>query len=134
MIAPVAAEPVWISESMVRALHRRLLAEHRGRDGMRGAGLLAAALYRPRHLHHYQEGCGILLLAAAYGYSLIKSRPFLDGNRRTAYLVMRLFLARHGWTLAAPRADTYATLCALAAGALTEEALAAWLARVAVPR
>lgn len=133
MIATLTTEPVWIREDAVLAIHQRQLAEHGGLEGVRDAGLLSSALHRPQQIYHYSEGCTLIQLAAAYGFGIAKNHAFIDGNKRTAYIVTRLFLVANGWDIDATQQEKYTTTMALAAGDLTEEQFAAWLKKVAVP-
>lgn len=119
---------VWLRADVVLAIHRRQLAEHGGAEGLRDAGLLAAALDRPRNLASYGDPEPDLpALAAAYAFGLARNHPFIDGNKRTAFVVCRAFLILNGCDLAATREDKYATFLALANGELTDEQLADWI-------
>jgi death-on-curing protein len=120
-------EWIWIVESVVLAVHEAQLAEHGGIVGTRDEGLLASALARPRNVQAYGEDPDAALLAAAYAFGLSRNHPFLDGNKRTAFVVMELFLNLNGWNLNAEDADCVSTMEALASGKLSEEALASWL-------
>lgn len=73
--------PIWIEEAVVIAIHRRQLAEHGGRDGIRDKGLLESALFRPKNQLAYSNPT-IFDLAAAYGYGIAKNHPFVDGNAK----------------------------------------------------
>lgn len=126
-------EPVWIREDSVRAIHERQLAEHGGFSGVRDEGLLSSALHRPQQLYHYGTP-DILALAAAYGFGIARNHPFFDGNKRTAYITMRLFLTLNGHDITASAEERYAVMIALAAGEVTEEALLAWLQEHSAPR
>ena len=88
-------EPVWIELPLVLAIHNRQLAEHGGSEGIRDQGLLESALFRPLNLLNYGNP-SIFELAAAYGYGITKNHPFIDGNKRTSYVVMRTFLKLNG--------------------------------------
>lgn len=115
----------WVEADVVLALHDRQLAEHGGLDGLRDAGAVQSALARPRNLAAYGEP-DAADLAAAYAYGLAKNHGFADGNKRTAWVVARLFLADNGHRLAFDKADAVRTVEAVAAGNLTEQDLAAW--------
>ncbi len=120
--------PVWIPKNVVLALHRRQLAEHGGADGIRDQGMLESALARPEQLFAYgNPPPDLCSLSAAYAYGLAKNHPFVDGNKRTAYVVMRLFLLRNGRDLTAPKENRYVAMLALAAGDHTEASFASWL-------
>jgi len=120
---------VWVADSVVLAIHEAQLAEHGGIAGIRDEGLLASALARPRNLEAYGENVDAAALAAAYAFGIARNHPFLDGNKRTAFVVMELFLSLNGWILNANDADCISTMLSLAAGELGEKALATWLRR-----
>lgn len=121
-------ELIWIADGVVLAIHRRQLAEHGGLEGIRDEGLLQSALYRPKNLLAYSESPpDVASLAAAYAYGIVKNHPFVDGNKRTAYVVMRTFLKLNGYDIQASNEEKYQIWVALAAGTLSEEALAEWL-------
>jgi death-on-curing protein len=121
------AEPIWIPKEVVLALHLRQIAEHGGDAGMRDDSLLESALARPKQRHFYEQGVDLCQLAASYAMGLAKNHPFVDGNKRTAFVVYRLFLIRNGLTLTAGKADRYLTMLHLAAGEITEDTFADWL-------
>jgi death-on-curing protein len=127
-------EPVWVLDEVVPAVHGRQLAEHGGSAGVRDEGLLASAMARPKQLFAY-GGDEVTLprLAAAYAYGIARNHPFVDGNKRTAFVVSLLFLRLNGLTIEASQEEKYETFMALAAGTLDESALAAWLGRHAAP-
>ena len=116
----------WIEKAVVWAVHEAQLAEHGGSAGVRDAGLLASALARPLNLVAYGEP-DAAALAAAYGFGIARNHPFIDGNKRTAFVCTELFLVLNGASLTADDADCVATMLALAAGDLAEADFAAWL-------
>ncbi|HYO28609.1 MAG TPA: type II toxin-antitoxin system death-on-curing family toxin [Azonexus sp.] len=116
----------WIEESVVWAVHEAQLAEHGGSAGVRDAGLLASALARPLNQVAYGEP-DAATLAAAYAFRIARNHPFIDGNKRTAFVCAELFLALNGYQLQAEDADCVSTMLALAAGDLPEAEFAAWL-------
>jgi death-on-curing protein len=117
----------WIVESVARAIPEAQLAEHGGAPGMRDEGLFSSAMARPQNRAAYGERPDAADLAAAYAFGLARNHPFLDGNKRTAFVVMELFLNLNGWTLDADDAVCISTMLTLAAGKLSEEMLAKWL-------
>lgn len=119
--------PVWIAQAVVLAIHDEQIAEHGGAAGARDLGLLESALARPQHLAAYEPEADLAALAAAYAYGIVRNHPFVDGNKRTALVVLELFLELNGHLLMADDADCVATFSALAAGDLSEEALAGWV-------
>lgn len=126
MTEPVSV--VWVREDVVLALHLRQLAEHGGGEGVRDEGLLRSALARPQNLLAYGDPPPDLAsLAAAYAYGIARNHPFVDGNKRTALVVARLFLLLNGVNLVATQEEKYLTFVKLAAGELSEEELTNWI-------
>jgi death-on-curing protein len=121
-------EPQWVLRETVHALHERLLAEFGGLGGIRDAGLLDSALARPQQLFAYGQPSGFDL-AAAYAFGLVRNHPFLDGNKRVAFVVAVLFLELNGKRFTAPEAEAALKTLALAARELDEAGYAAWLRR-----
>ncbi len=121
-------QPVWIRPDAVLAIHTRQLAEHGGTDGLRDAGLLDSALNRPKNLLAYGEPKPDLAsLAAAYAFGIARNHPFVDGNKRTAYVVCRTFLLLNDQDLDVSPAEKYLAFLRLADGSLGEDKLADWL-------
>ena len=116
-----------LTRDAVLAIHRRQIAEHGGEAGLRDLGLLESALSRPRNIIAYAEKADTAALAAAYAFGIAKNHPFLDGNKRTALVVMRTFLILNGTDIDASQQDKYQTILALADGRLTEPDLAEWI-------
>jgi death on curing protein len=122
---------VWIDPAVIRAVHEEQLAEHGGASGTRDAGLLESALARPLQLAAYGEP-DVAALAASYGYGLARNHAFVDGNKRTAFVAVELFLALNGFALTADDVACVLTMLDVAAGEISEEAFAAWVrARIA---
>ena len=122
----------WVSPEVVFAVHDRQLAEHGGGGGIRDIGLIESALARPQNLASYGEP-DAASLAAAYAFGLIKNHGFVDGNKRTAWIAARLFLADNGYRLQFGRTDAIRTVENLAAGTLDEEVLATWFRQRLTP-
>lgn len=121
-------EVVWVKDETVLAIHHRQLEEHGGLEGIRDQGLLQSALYRPKNLFAYTElPPDIASLAASYAWGIVKNHPFFDGNKRTAYVVVRTFLKLNGYDLQASNQEKYQTWIDLAANKLSEEQLAEWI-------
>lgn len=117
---------VWLDPQVMRAVHQEQLAEHGGGAGVRDEGLFASAMERPRRLAEYGKP-DAAALAAAYGFGLARNHPFVDGNKRAAFVAVELFLMLNGWELLADDGQCVMTMLALAAGQLTEEQFAAWV-------
>ena len=125
MSAADRIEPKRLDIADALAIHDRQLAEHGGRAGVRDPGLLESALARPTNRWSY--GCDDLAeLAAAYAFGVARNHPFADGNKRTAWVLARLFLALNEHQLRFGAADAIAAMLALAAGELSEEEMADW--------
>lgn len=119
-------EPVWLLRAVVDAMHDMQLAEHGGASGLRDEGLLDSALARPRH----QFTCGETdpcALAAAYAYGMVRNHPFIDGNKRTAFLAAYVFLRINGLHLGADEISATVKTVALAADEISEGEFADWL-------
>ena len=117
---------VWVQRKALELLHGESLIKHGGAPGLRNEGLLESALARPHHLVAYGEP-DLADLAAAYGVGLAKNHPFVDGNKRAAFLAVGLFLLVNGHRLVATQAEATAAMLAVAAGELDEPSFAAWL-------
>jgi death-on-curing protein len=122
----------WIAKATILKIHSAQLAEHGGIPGVRDDGLLESALARPELKAQYGEA-DLALLAAAYAYGIARNHPFLDGNKRTAYVAMELFLLKNGMLLVSSDEDSVITFLKLAAGELSEDGLAAWIRQNSVP-
>lgn len=116
----------WVTPEVVIAIHDRQLAEHGGPEGVRNSGSLESALARAQNLAVYGGVPDAAALAAAYAYGLVRDHGFVDGNKRTAWVVARLFLADNGYTLRFDRPDAVKIVEAVAAGSPGEAQLAAW--------
>ena len=118
---------VWLSEALIYAIHEEQLAEHGGATGIRDAGLLASALARPKNLLGYETHVDVAMLAASYAYGIAKNHPFVDGNKRTAFVALELFLVLNGWVLLADDAQAVLMMLALAASEMDELELIIWI-------
>ena len=107
-------------------LHEQSLADFGGAPGIRDEGLLDSALNRPVNLLAYGRP-GVFDMAASYGFGIVKNHPFIDGNKRTGFLVAILFLELNGFIFHAAEADATVRTLALAASAMTEAKYAAWI-------
>ncbi|MGC8507239.1 MAG: type II toxin-antitoxin system death-on-curing family toxin [Thiomonas sp.] len=117
---------VWLDPDVLRAVHEEQLAEHSGASGTRDAGLFESALARPENLAAYGAP-DAAALAAAYGWGLARNHPFVDGNKRTAFVATELFLVLNGFELTADDAACVLTMLSVAAGDMSEDAFAAWI-------
>jgi death-on-curing protein len=123
----------WIKESSVLAIHEEQIAEHGGLAGVRDLPLLLSALARPQHLEAYGNP-DLADLAAAYAVGIARNHAFLDGNKRTAWVVAETFLLKNGYELIASDRDGVTTMLAVADGTMSEPELAIWLRAYLRPR
>jgi death-on-curing protein len=120
-------EPLWIEERDALAIHDRLLALHGGATGLRDLGLLQSALARARQHYSYADTSDVVEMAALYTAGIVRNHPFVDGNKRTGFVIGVLFLELHGFDFKASEEDATQAVMALAAGTLDEAGYAAWL-------
>ena len=116
----------WVNRQVLLLLHDESLAEHGGASGLRDEGLFESALARPFNRALYEQA-DIASLAASYGVGLAKNHPFVDGNKRAAFLAIGLFLAMNGYRLQASQADATLTVMDVAAGVMEESDFAQWI-------
>jgi death-on-curing protein len=120
-------EPVWIETRDVIAIHDRLLVLYGGATGVRDRGLLESALARPRQHHAYADSPDMAEMAALYTAGVVRNHPFVDGNKRTGFLVGVLFLELSGFEFRASEEDATQAVTSLAAGTMDEAGYLAWL-------
>ncbi len=116
----------WIKESSVLAIHEEQIAEHGGLAGVRDLALLLSALARPQNLAAYGSP-DVADLAASYAVGVARNHAFLDGNKRTAWVVAETFLLKNGYELIARDQDGVTTMLAVAEGTMPEQEFALWL-------
>ena len=120
-------EPIWLDRQSVILLQAESLAQHGGSSGIRDAGLLDSALTRPINKWNYNSEADLATLAADYGFGLARNHPFVDGNKRIAFIATALFLRLNGYRLSSTALDEIQTMLQLAAGELSEEEFAVWI-------
>lgn len=121
-------EPIWIEQEEARVIHQMQLAEHGGANGIRDQGSFESDMDRPRNLYAYSDPpASLFQLAASYAFGLAKNHAFVDGNKRTAFVVCLSFLRQNGMVLTASQEARYLTFYSLAAGDLSEAELVSWL-------
>jgi death-on-curing protein len=125
-VSPHARTWHWIEPEAVYAIHDRLIEEHGGLAGIRDKAVLESAMARPQHLFAYGTP-DAADLAAAYAFGLARNHGFVDGNKRAAWTVARLFLARHGLQLKFQPGDAVVAVERLAAGIMSQDEFAQWL-------
>ena len=120
-------EPVWVEKEALLLLHAKSLARFGGAEGLRDEGLLDSALARPRNAFHYEAQRGFAELAASYAFGLGRNHPFVDGNKRMAFMAVGLFLGSNKWELQVEPVEAIRAVQALASGEIGEGDFAAWL-------
>lgn len=125
-------EPRWLTRTVIDAVHLDQLREHGGLPGLRDENALESALARPVNKWAYRSTSTIFELAAAYGFAIATSHPFSDGNKRTAFMAMYIFLGTNGWEITCDEVQVVATMLAVADGGMTERSLAAWVKKVSI--
>lgn len=120
-------EPLWMDEELLVRLHNEVLRETGGASGIRDINLLRSALARPLNRYAYEGVTDLIELAATYAVAISGNHPFVDGNKRAAFMALGLFLDDNGLELIADGEDATKTMLAVAAGELDIPALTAWL-------
>ena len=120
-------EPFWIEERDALTLHERLLALHGGAEGLRDPTLLESALARPQRRFTYVESPDLFEMAAVYTSGVVRNHPFVDGNKRTGFVVGILFLELNGYRFAASEQEAARAVLDLAGGDLDEVGYTAFL-------
>lgn len=121
-----SGEPRWVSRAVVDAIHSDLIRTHGGSHGVRDVPLLESAVDRPRNRHLYDPDADLADFAATYSVGIAKSRAFTDGNKRTAFQVMYVFLGLNGYRSVAPEPAVVALMVDVATGTVNEAVLAEW--------
>jgi len=121
----VSSEWKWLDPPVVLAIHKGQIARHGGLAGVRDQGLIDSALARPRNLAGYGDP-DAAELAASYVLGIARNDGFIDGNKRTAWVAGRIFLAENGLKIRFEQADGYRFMLAVADGTMDETATAAW--------
>ena len=123
----------WLLDEVVIAIHDEQIAVNAGGLGIRDAGLLSSALALPKHKADYGDP-SVFDLAAAYAYGIIRNHPFVDGNKRTGFLVAYVFLNINGWELRSSEVEAVNAVLNLAAGEMDEPFFSDWLKNKSVIR
>ena len=120
-------EPVWIETRDALMLHERLIVLHGGAAGVRDEGLLQSVLARARQIYAYSDTPDLIEMATAYTVSIVRNHPFVDGNKRTGFVIGVLFLELNGYRFTATQACAAQSVIELAGGSLDEAGYAAFL-------
>jgi death-on-curing protein len=120
-------EPIWLTRSIVEAIHISQIREHGGQYGIRDRNLLESAIARPMNRWVYEKESDIVILAAAYGYGLAKNHCFIDGNKRVAFMAVYTFLGLNGYEIDATEPEVVDLMLGVADSSISEEQLINWL-------
>lgn len=117
---------IWLPLEVVLAIHEDQLVQYGGAPGVRDQGLLESALARPLNLAAYGEP-DVAALASAYACGIVRNHPFVDGNKRTGFALLEVFLIRNGWHVHADDIACIRAILELAAGNLDEQTFVGWV-------
>lgn len=130
----MSREPKWINRQALLLKHAESLRMFGGAEGLRDEGLFDSALARPLNAWSYRGEERITHLAAAYAFGLSRNHPFIDGNKRAAFIAYVGFLKLNGYDLTASQPEAYKSMIALAAGIMSEDEFAVWIGHNISPR
>jgi death-on-curing protein len=117
----------YLNIHQVLAIYEEVINQTGGAEGIRDVGLLESAIARPQGGFEREEFYpDVFSKTAALGHSIINNHPFVDGNKRTGYAAMRLFLNINGYDLKASFEKKYNFVMEIAQG-MEEETIARWL-------
>ncbi len=120
-------EPIWLTRSIIEAIHINQIKEHGGQYGLQDENLLESALSRPLNRWYYEQEADIFIIAAAYGFGFIKNHSFIDGNKRSAFMAMYTFLGLNGCEIIASEPEVVNFLVGVADSSYSELELVIWL-------
>lgn len=120
------SEPRWITKAQIVRIHAEQLAAFGGPEGLRDEGMLESALGRPQNKWSFGE-TDYAVLAASYAFGIARNHPFVDGNKRAAFMALMVFLRKNGIAFAPDAAEATVAIMGLAAGEIAEEGLARWI-------
>lgn len=112
---------------IIERVHEQQIRAHGGEYGVRDKALLQSALHRPKNTFGYEPSSSLVELAADYSFGIAKNHPFVDGNKRTAFLAAYIFLELNGLTIEADESEVVAIVVALSSGDIDRDAFASWL-------
>lgn len=120
-------EPVWITRALLDGIHHELIEAYGGSHGVISDALVDSALARPQNLLGYVPESDLASLGASLCFGLAKNHGFRDGNKRTAFTAMAVFLRLNGWRLAVPEPEVVTAMVYLATDVWSEERMGEWV-------
>lgn len=122
-----SSDPRWLTRFVVERIHERQLQEHGGEAGLRDDSLVESAQARPKNAYVYRDTADLCTLAAEYTFGISRNHPFVDGNKRTAFLAAYVFLELNGLVVSADETAVFAVVTAISAGDIDAEEFGRWL-------
>lgn len=129
----MSTEPKWLNQKVAEAIHLDQIKQHGGSLGIRDVGLLESALDRPKNTYYYKPKSSLFELASSLGVGIAKNHPFIDGNKRTSFLLMYVFLATNGFIIDTSENEVVKVMLEVAEGSIQEPELAIWLEKNSIP-
>ena len=120
------SEPLWLDLSTALGIHEMMIAQYGGSSGVRDMSVLESGLMRPRNRFHYGTE-DLHELAGGYAFGVVRNHPFVDGNKRTGFMLSAVFLELNGWELTAPEAEAVTFTLGLADHTVSEKRYGDWL-------
>ena len=117
----------FLTVKQVKAIHQQQISDFGGSSGVLDRGKLESAIYRAQNLSNYNPEATIYDLAAAIGWGIANNHAFVDGNKRTAFVVMAVFLQINGILLTATEDDVVDIMLAVASSQMSQEQVSDWL-------
>ena len=118
----------YLNINQVLAIHSEVIEQAGGSRGIRDIGLVDSAVARPQATFGGKDLYpDIFSKAACLGHSLIRNHPFVDGNKRTGYMSIRLFLNINGYDIKAPENEKYKFVIEITEKKRDERSIAEWL-------
>lgn len=130
---PKGREPVWITRALLQGMHAALVERYGGSHGVNSESLVESALARPQNLLADVPASDVASLAASLCFGLVRNHGFRDGNKRTAFAAMAVFLRLNGRRLVVPEPEAVAAMVFVATDVWSEERLAGWIREHLIP-
>ena len=117
----------FLTVKQVKAIHQQQILTFGGSSGILDEDKLESAVFRAQNLSNYNEEATIYDLAASIGWGIANNHAFVDGNKRTTFVIMAVFLQINGIVLTASEVDVVNIMLAVASSQISQEQLSNWL-------